>query len=173
MKKIYNCRHWPEYLKQEHLFEKAFIRGSGKGGQNRNKTSNAVQVRFWHIRAQASEERSLDLNLKRALRRLKIKIALDCTPNFEHRSHWTKEERAEKINHIFLVAENDLRYPQAIGCLVDLFLSLQCDWAELGKNLPFPSNQISKWFLENQPVKKHLLLLKKMLAQKNSPALEG
>src|SRR5436309_7345320 len=55
------------------------FRGSGPGGQKRNKTSNAV--RLVHepssVAVTAGESRSLAENKMRALRRLRLKLAAD------------------------------------------------------------------------------------------------
>ena len=52
-------------------------RGSGPGGQKRNKTSNAVRLTHepTGVVATAREDRSLRVNKLRALRRLRLKIA--------------------------------------------------------------------------------------------------
>src|SRR5438477_8025412 len=54
-------------------------RGSGPGGQKRNKTSNAVRLTHLPtgIHVTASESRSLVENKNRAVRRLRLKLAAD------------------------------------------------------------------------------------------------
>lgn len=55
------------------------FRGSGPGGQKRNKTSSAVRVRHRPsgLAAHATESRSQHQNKARALRRLRAKLALE------------------------------------------------------------------------------------------------
>src|SRR5256885_10466931 len=54
-------------------------RGSGPGGQKRNKTSNAVRLTHepTGVAVTATESRSLSVNKLYALRRLRLKLAAD------------------------------------------------------------------------------------------------
>lgn len=58
--------------------ELEFFKGTGNGGQKRNKTSSAVRVRHSPsgLAAEDCTERSQHLNRKRALYKLRMKIAL-------------------------------------------------------------------------------------------------
>jgi len=74
---------WPSrFLSDEQLLAQCrtdLYRGSGPGGQKRNKTSNAV--RLTHVETKiavtATESRSLKLNRLLAMRRLRLKLATD------------------------------------------------------------------------------------------------
>ena len=52
------------------------IRGSGKGGQKNHKTSNAIRLHFFHFKAFSQKQRSQTANIKIALKKLKLEIAL-------------------------------------------------------------------------------------------------
>jgi len=52
-------------------------RGSGKGGQARNKTSNAVRLTLDDYQATATQLRSKEGNLLQCLRKLRLMIAID------------------------------------------------------------------------------------------------
>src|SRR5688572_7292911 len=69
-------------LSDEHLLAECRVdvyRGSGPGGQKRNKTSNAVRITHvpTGVSVTATESRSLAENRMRALRRLRLKLATD------------------------------------------------------------------------------------------------
>lgn len=69
-------------LTDEALIQQCVVdryRGSGPGGQKRNKTSSAVRLRHQPtgLTALAEEERSQHVNLRRAVRRLRESIALE------------------------------------------------------------------------------------------------
>jgi hypothetical protein len=70
------CQSEEEFKKDVH-FETS--RGTGPGGQHRNRTDTAVRAthRPTGIRTQAGERRSLKLNRERALVRLRQKVALE------------------------------------------------------------------------------------------------
>ena len=67
-----------ETLGKECVFES--FKGSGNGGQKRNKTSSAVRVRHLPsgVTAEDAAERSWFRNRANALRKLRLKISLQC-----------------------------------------------------------------------------------------------
>src|SRR3954454_11918948 len=72
----------PRFLNDEQLLAECRInisRGSGPGGQKRNKTSNAVHLRHigTGVEATATESRSLAENRLHAIHRLRLKIAVE------------------------------------------------------------------------------------------------
>ena len=82
MIKEYNPVNWVHYIL---LDDKALlsqcrlemIRGSGKGGQKKNKTSNAIRLHFFHFKAFSQKQRSQTANIKIALKKLRLEIALN------------------------------------------------------------------------------------------------
>lgn len=67
--------------------EESFVKGSGKGGQKKNKTANAVQLRYTPlnivVRAQRERERSVNRFL--ALRELVDEIEFRLSPETSER----------------------------------------------------------------------------------------
>ncbi|MGE0228441.1 MAG: peptide chain release factor-like protein [Dehalococcoidia bacterium] len=89
---------WRHYLELDDpalLAQCAFdrYRASGPGGQKRNRTDSAVRLRHLPsgLQAEAVESRSQHENRDRALRRLKVTIALGLRASMEEA---TQEERA-------------------------------------------------------------------------------
>jgi protein subunit release factor B len=72
----------PRFLNDEQLLAECRVdvsRGSGPGGQKRNKTSNAVHLRHvaTGVEATGTESRSLVENRLHAIHRLRLKIAAE------------------------------------------------------------------------------------------------
>src|SRR4051794_1433885 len=114
------------------------FRGSGPGGQKRNKTSNAV--RLVHeptgIAVTATESRSLAENKLWALRRLRIKLAADSREpidlvNFEP-PDWFCSIRN---NHRIEASHRHPLYAAAAGLTLDLFAALSGNPAAVAVNL--------------------------------------
>jgi len=79
----------PAFLSPEVLLQGCDVkrtRGSGPGGQHRNKVETAIVIthRSSAIRGEATERRSQEQNRRQAVQRLRIKLALGVrTPMFE------------------------------------------------------------------------------------------
>ncbi|MDD2479227.1 MAG: peptide chain release factor-like protein [Victivallaceae bacterium] len=111
-----------------------FFKGSGSGGQKRNKTSSAVRVRHLPsgLTAEDCSERSQHLNRRNALNKLRFKIAFNfrCAP-----SELIRPE----------VAMTHADYP--LWCAVLLDHLAEKDWAPAGaaKSLGFTSSKLVKY----------------------------
>lgn len=81
-----------------HDIEESFVRGSGKGGQNINKTASAVQLLYKPlnlvVRAQRERERSVNRFL--ALRELVDEIELRVSPQTSPREQERLKIRKQK-----------------------------------------------------------------------------
>ena len=82
MSKKYNPTDWVNYilLDDKVLLSQCrleMIRGSGKGGQKKNKTSNAIRLHLFHFRSFSQKHRSQNENIKTALKKLRLEIALN------------------------------------------------------------------------------------------------
>ena len=147
----------PRFLNDEQLLAECKVdisRGSGPGGQKRNKTSNAVHLRHiaTGVEATGTESRSLLENRLHAIHRLRLKIAADVREpvdllKFEP-PEWFRSIRRE--NRI----EASHRHPffaPAAGLILDLLAVLGGNPASVGVNLGVSTTTIIK-LLEKEPV---------------------
>jgi hypothetical protein len=128
-------------------------RGSGPGGQKRNKTSNAVRLthRSSGLHVTATESRSLALNKLRALRRLRIKLAAEIRepvdlPTFSP-PDWFLELRS---NGRLVASHRHQHYAAVAGLVLDLLAALRAVPAALAVNLGLPTTAVIR-FLEAEP----------------------
>jgi hypothetical protein len=128
-------------------------RGSGPGGQKRNKTSNAVRLTHLAsgLQATATESRSLALNKLHALRRMRIKLATDLREPIDLLSFsppdWFLEIRHNgKIN----VSHKHPLYAAAVGMVLDLFAVLRASPSAVAINLGVPTTAVIR-LLEEEP----------------------
>ena len=130
------------------------FRGSGAGGQKRNKTSNAVRLTHQPtgIAVTAGESRSLSENKLHALRRLKLKLAADLREPVDLATFRPPDwfESIRRQNHIEASHRHPL-YAAAGGLVLDLFAALGGNPAAVGVNLGVSTTAIVK-LLENEPV---------------------
>ncbi|RME37573.1 MAG: peptide chain release factor-like protein [Planctomycetota bacterium] len=129
-------------------------RASGPGGQKRNKTSSAVRLRHrpTGLIAQAEEDRSQHVNKRRALRRLREKIALHVRepvapdtfePDETLRSCLTKEGRIR-------VALRNERYPLIVCRVLDLLEACEGKVSDVARRLGVPTAELVR-FLARDP----------------------
>ncbi len=128
-------------------------RGSGPGGQKRNKTSNAVRLAHLGtgLLVTATEARSLMENQKRALHRMRLKLAIEVREAVEllrfEPPDWLltirRQSRLEVSGHHPL-------YPAAIGLALDLLEALSGNPAAVAANLGISTSALIK-LLESDP----------------------
>jgi hypothetical protein len=126
-------------------------RGSGPGGQKRNKTSNAVRMTHLptSVAATATESRSLAENHLHCLRRLRIKIAAEIREavdpiRFEVPDWFLTIRRDRKMD----VSHRHEFYSATAGLILDL-LSINGNPAVVAINLGVTTTAIIK-ILENE-----------------------
>jgi hypothetical protein len=128
-------------------------RGSGPGGQKRNKTSNAARLTHLptRISVSATEARSLLENKKRALHRLRLKLACEVREPVDL-SHFNPPEwflTIRRENRIEASHRHPL-YAAAGGLILDLLEALQGNPAAVAINLGVSTTAVIK-FLESDP----------------------
>ena len=128
-------------------------RGSGPGGQKRNKTSNAVRLTHLPtgLHVTATESRSLALNKLHALRRLRIKLAAEIREPIDLLTFSIPDWFLEIRHNGKITASH--RHPQYTACgglLLDLFDALRASPSAVAINLGVPTTTVIR-FLETEP----------------------
>jgi hypothetical protein len=130
------------------------FRGSGPGGQKRNKTSNAVRLTHGPtgVSVTAGESRSLSENKLHALRRLRLKLAAELREpvdlaTFEPPDWFLSIRRNNRID----ASHRHPLYAAAGGLVLDLLAALGGNPAAVGVNLGVCTTAVVK-LLENEPV---------------------
>jgi hypothetical protein len=127
-------------------------RGSGPGGQKRNKTSNAV--RLTHLASglfvTATESRSLALNKLHALRRLRIKLAAELREpidllTFSPPDWFLQIRRGKQIQ----VSFREPTYAATGGLMLDLLAALHANPSAVAINLGISTTAVIR-FLEGE-----------------------
>ena len=116
--------------------ELEFFKGTGPGGQKRNKTSSAVRVSLpgWSVSATDCTERSQTRNRACALRKLRLELAMT------HRV--SPAQPPEKM----ICALSSAGYPLWLAHLLDVFGENACDPRETASLLGVSSSSLIKTF---------------------------
>ncbi len=134
------------------------FRGSGPGGQKRNKTESAVRLRHLAtgLVGQASDSRSQSLNRERALRRLRESAAFDLREPVTVDGY-----RPPPALAALLAAGTGRRGPrqreeagylQAMAQLLDLFVATGCSVGDTGRLLGLSTGATSRLLLGDERV---------------------
>ena len=129
------------------------FRGSGPGGQKRNKTANAVRLTHLPtgVSATATESRSLAENKLYAVRRLRLKLATDLREpvdlaRFEPPDWFLSVRRQDRIE----VSHRHPLYAATAGLVLDLVAALSGNPAAVAINLGVSTTAVVK-LLEGEP----------------------
>ena len=126
------------------------LRGSGPGGQKRNKTESSVRLRHGAtgLFALSGESRSQHENKARALRRLRERIAFDLREPVELEGYTAPpalaallEQEQVRRSDRWLRSEEYLR---AIGHLVDLYQAVACSLPDAAQRLAVSQGRLEK-----------------------------
>jgi len=127
-------------------------RGSGPGGQKRNKTSNAVRLTHEAsgISVIASESRSQAENKLHALRRLRLKLAIEIrepiAAHFEPPDWFLSLRHNGKID----ASQRNLFHAPSVGLLLDLLAEMKASPANVGAMLGISTTEVVR-YLEREP----------------------
>lgn len=129
-------------------------RASGPGGQKRNKTSSAVRLRHdpTGLAVVGTESRSQHENKRRALRRLRLCIALGVRRAFDAERDEPSEALRASIapDGRLQCGRRDARYPTVVRDLLDVFFANQGRTADTAGALGISTAHLIS-FLRNDP----------------------
>ncbi len=126
------------------------LRGSGPGGQKRNKTESSVRLRHAAsgLSALAGESRSQHENKARALRRLRERIAFDLREPVELDDYRPPAALVALLEQEPIrKSERWLRSPEylrAAGHLVDLYQAVGCSLPEAARRLAIAGSRLER-----------------------------
>lgn len=122
-------------------------RGSGPGGQKRNKTDSAVRVRHQPsgLSGQAADSRSQHDNRRRALRRLRRELALSLREEIDLASFEPPDELARLLRpRGEVIGPKHRDYLPAVAALLDLLVAHGCALKPTAEQLDSSSSALSK-----------------------------
>jgi hypothetical protein len=125
------------------------FRSSGPGGQKRNKTSSGVRLRHQPtgVVATAVEDRSQHVNKARAIRRLRLAIALNIRGEIPA-DYQPSELLQSCLNgqaHV-VVGLRDERYPVVVAELLDVLVASEVKLREAATRVGIPTSHLVRFF---------------------------
>ncbi len=128
------------------------FRGSGRGGQKRNKTSNAVRLTLRDLVVTESASRSKAQNITLALKKLRLAIALNTIQRNIVCPPFPEEIQPYLHQSTIRINSQNPALPIFLGCLLDLFLKKSGNWAEISSLCGVTNTQLRRF------VEKHVAL---------------
>ena len=123
------------------------FKATGKGGQKRNKVTNAIRLTLAHLMVTDSSSRSRATNQQRALRKMRLRIALD-TKNIDQRSRFKtfpREALPYLQGDLIRINTTNPAFPFFVGGVVDLFATTSGDWKKSAETCEFSVSQLKKF----------------------------
>jgi hypothetical protein len=125
------------------------FRGSGAGGQKRNKTSSSVRVRHraTGLAGQSGDSRSQPENRDIALRRLRASFAFELREPVEL-DGYVAPPAVAPLHGPVVKSERfhrSVEYLRAIGHLLDLYAAAACSLADTARHLGLSTGALARW----------------------------
>jgi hypothetical protein len=137
------CLSDAELLK---LCETQAYKGSGPGGQHRNKTNSGVKLRLINIESYSCDDRSSHINKILALKKLRLKIALQIREEPALQTPFAFPGTGGKIS-----ADNKL-YPEFVADVLDRIKVANGDLGEAAKMWNLSKSALNKIILADKKV---------------------
>ncbi len=131
--------------------ERQDYKGSGKGGQKRNKTSNGVRLRLQELQVTEEGSRSREANQRHALVKLRLALACELWQGRELRK--VEQDPLPLLRTCLQggrlrVSEKNPLFPLVVGCLFDGII-LFTGVAGLAKALDCSKTQLERFFFRH------------------------
>jgi hypothetical protein len=131
-------------------------RASGPGGQRRNKVETAIRLhhRLSGLVAQAEESRSLEENRKRALRRLRERMALELRAPFDLDAPPQVPELVEHLGPKGALSINprNRAYPIVVAIVLDALAAAEGGYARAARALGLTTSQVLRFLRSDSQV---------------------
>lgn len=141
----------PAALSVEQLLQDCEVkrtRGSGPGGQHRNKVETAIVIKHLptEVIGQASERRRQEDNRKEAINRLRVNLAISCRcpidniQSYQPSDLWKARVKGKQIS----IGESHADFPAILAEAMDVLVACSLDSGKSAEVLGCSSSQLIK-----------------------------
>ncbi|MDX2469897.1 MAG: peptide chain release factor-like protein [SAR324 cluster bacterium] len=151
------------------LCTRDFFKGTGAGGQKKNKTASGVRLTLDGLQVYESQARSKDDNQKKSLKKLRLALASQFLEGDKVISEKLRELHPAPetlilpyVQSSFLrINEKNSDFPLVIGGIFDLIAGAEGDLEKVSEILSVSKSQIHKFFDKHPSLKESFGKLKK------------